>query len=55
MKKLMVLAVMGMMAMSIVGCSSESQNSAKELGNDMKRDINKVAQDVDRKVDDATD
>ena len=39
----------------IQGCSGETRGTAKELGNDIKRDVNQTAQDVDRKVEDAID
>ena len=41
--------------LTVQGCSSETRGSVKELGNDIKRDIHKTAQDVDRKVQDAAD
>lgn len=39
----------------VQGCSYESRDTAKELGNDLKRDVNAGAQKVDRAVQDAVD
>jgi hypothetical protein len=44
-----------LVVLAVQGCSAESRGTAKELGNDMKRDINAGAQKVDRAVEDAVD
>ena len=37
------------------GCSDQTRGDLKEVGSDMKRDINKTARNVDDKVQDAVD
>ena len=32
----------------VQGCGGESRGTAKELGNDLKRDVNSAAQNVDQ-------
>lgn len=60
MKKQMMKApvtglLMVLFALSVQGCSQSTQDSVKELGNDMQRDVNKAARNVDDAVKDAVD
>lgn len=54
-KEMMVITAAFLTGLVLVSCSPESRDSVKELGNDMKRDVNKAAQNVDRAVEDAMD
>jgi hypothetical protein len=47
--------IMTIAFLAVQGCSGETRSTAKEFGNDLKRDVNAAAQDIDRKVEDATD
>ena len=49
------LACLFTLMLVLQGCSRETQSDVKELGNDMKRDVNKAAQEVDAAVQDAVD
>ena len=42
-------------ALMIAGCSEQTQGNVKELGNVLKRDVNKAARNVDDAVKDAVD
>ena len=53
MKKALGLIVLSLFVLQ--GCSQQTSNDLKELGNDAKRDINKTARDIDDKVQDAVD
>ena len=41
--------------LSFQGCSGETRSTARELGNDLKRDVNQAAQNIEGKVEDALD
>jgi len=54
MKKIEVLGILTLLV-ALQGCSRETQNDLEEAGHDAKRDINRAAQNIQDKVEDAVD
>lgn len=55
MKKWTMFVLIAFVSLLAQGCSHETSADLKEVGRDMKRDINKAARDVDDKVQDAVE
>lgn len=54
-KRIIALLAVTLVAGSAYGCSREARDSAKELGNDMKRDVKEAGRDIRDAAQDATD
>ena len=50
-----LLGVLFIVMLTLQGCTRQTSDDLKELGNDAKRDINKAARNIDDKVQDAVD
>ena len=55
MKKIKIAGMLVVAMLAVQGCTKQTSNDLKELGNDAKRDINKAARNIDDKVQDAVD
>ena len=51
--KIRTFIALSVLLIVVGGCSREVQHDSKELGSDLKRDVNQAAREVDAKVDDA--
>lgn len=53
--KKQLIVLLGLLTVVIYGCSRGAQEDVKELGNDVKRDVQKAARNVDDAAKDAMD